>query len=130
MQWRRLKFMQFACIPGVKSQLPPVSCRKRVSVVKSFLSCCRLLRRLEEVALWNSNEYGSGDRGNGDGSQDCLDEDGVLDGTKSRLLNPHLTIENFADDIPMIVFGNPWLIFVAVVGTKTVEGSFLEIKVG
>lgn len=122
--------MQFTCIPGVKSQLPPVSCRERVSVVKSFVSWFAFLRRLEEVALRNSNEDGSGDGSDGDGDEDCLDENCVLNGTKSRFLNPYFTIEDLADDISVIVFGDPRLILVAVVRAKTVEGSFLEVKVG
>lgn len=47
-------------------------------------------------------------------TEDSLDEDRVLDLAQRGLLDPNLTVKDFADDVALLVSCNPRLIFVAV----------------
>ena len=80
--------------------------------------------QLVVVAFWertkNSHGYCSDDQPASEG----LTEDGVLDLPKRRLLNPDLTIEDFADDVTFLVFGHPGFVFVAIGAAESVERTF------
>ncbi len=69
----------------------------------------------------DSQEDGSDDRRDDKGGKQSLHEDGILDLTKSRLLNPDLSVEDLADDIALVVFSDPRLIFVAIGRPQAVE---------
>lgn len=47
-------------------------------------------------------------------TETSLEEDRVLDGSKGWLLDPHFAVEDLSNDIPSVVVGNPWFVFVAV----------------
>jgi hypothetical protein len=84
-------------------------------------------RLLESVALRDGAEDTDDDCSNDHGYDDSLQEDGVLDLPESWLLDPHLTVEDLPDEIPLFVFRNPWFVFVAVMRPKAVERSSLQI---
>ena len=60
-------------------------------------------------------------------AKQSLDEDGILNLSEGRLLDPNLTVEHLADEIPFLVPGNPRLILIAVARSETVEGAFGHI---
>ena len=86
--------------------------------------------QLVVVAFWerakNSHGYGSDDQPASEG----LTEDGVLDLPKRRLLNPDLTIKDFANDVTFLVFGHPGFVFVAIGAAESVEGTFAHLHRG
>lgn len=57
-----------------------------------------------------------------------MKEDGVLDLSKCRLLNPNLPVEDFAYHIALLVLGDPWLVLVGIAATKCVERVFLHLE--
>lgn len=74
----------------------------------------------------------SAENANRDGSDDqrtskSLQEDGVLDLPESRLLDPDLAIEDLADDVAFLVFGDPGFVFVAVGAAKSVKRTFAHV---
>lgn len=83
--------------------------------------CFGSKEHLELVSLGNCTEDADYDGRDDDRYDDGLQEDGVLDLAKSGFLNPHLAVEHLADNIALVVFGNPWFVFVAVMGAKAVE---------
>jgi hypothetical protein len=83
--------------------------------------CFGSKEHLELVSLRNCTEDANYNGCDDDRYDDGLQEDGVLDLAKSGLLNPHLAVEHLPDNIALVVFGNPWFIFVAVMGAKAVE---------
>ena len=56
-----------------------------------------------------------------------LQEDGVLDLPESGLLNPDFPIQDFADDVALLILGNPGFVLEAVGATKRVEGTFTHV---
>lgn len=70
--------------------------------------------RLVEIAMWNGAEDTSEDGGDDECSEKRLDENSVLDLTKSRFIDPDLAVEDFAEDIALLVLRDPGLVFVAV----------------
>jgi hypothetical protein len=82
---------------------------------------------LEFVTFRDGAEDTDDDCSNDHGCDDGLQEDGVLDLPESWLLDPHLTVEDLPDEIPLFVFRNPWLVFVAVMSPKTIERSSFEV---
>jgi hypothetical protein len=84
-------------------------------------------RLLEFVALRDGTEDTNDDCSNDHGYDDGLQKDGILDLSESWLLDPHLTVEDLPDEIPLLVFCNPWLVFIAVTRPKAIERSSLEI---
>jgi hypothetical protein len=84
-------------------------------------------RLLEFVALRDGTEDADDDCSNDHGCDDGLQKDGILDLSESWLLDPHLTVEDLPDEIPLLVFCNPWLVFIAVTRPKAIERSSLEI---
>lgn len=69
------------------------------------------------------NRDGSDDQGTTDG----LQEDGILDLAEGWLLDPYLTIKDFADDVALLVLGDPWLIFVGICTTEAIDRRFGHI---
>ena len=86
--------------------------------------------RLVESALGDCNEYSNSDGRDDKRTDDRLQEDCVLDLTQSRLLDPHLAVEDFADDVTFLVFGHPGFVFIAVATSKGVETAFAELEIG
>lgn len=76
------------------------------------------------VSFRQSTEDPYGDGSDDERTADGLEEDGVLDLAKSWLLDPHLTIEDLADEVTLFVFGDPRLIFIAVGTSECIERSF------
>lgn len=66
--------------------------------------------RLEEVASRNGAEDADCNTAEDERTKDRLDEDSILDLAESGLLNPDLAVEDLADDVALLVFGDPWLI--------------------
>ena len=66
------------------------------------------------VAFWECTENSHRDGRDDQCTSDSLNEDGVLDLSKSRLLNPDFTIKDFTDDVSLFVFGDPGFVFVAI----------------
>jgi hypothetical protein len=84
-------------------------------------------RLLEFVALRNGTEDTDDDCSNDHSCDDGLQKDGILDLSESWLLDPYLTVKDLPNEIPLLVFRNPWLVFVAVTRPKAIERSSLEI---
>lgn len=81
----------------------------------------------------DSAENANDDNGHDECSPDSLEEDGILDLAEGRLLNPNLAIEDLADDVALVVLGDPRLVLVAVGGgvrLEAVERIRLEVKAG
>lgn len=55
------------------------------------------------------------------GAEDGLQEDGILDPAKGRLLDPHLAVEDFADEIALLVLGHPRLVLEAIAELVRIE---------
>lgn len=83
---------------------------------------------LEEVSFRNGNEDAHRDSCNDKSASDSLEEDGVLNLAQSRLLYPDLTIEDFSEDVPFLILGDPRLIFVAISAAEAVEGGFAHFE--
>jgi hypothetical protein len=86
--------------------------------------------RSEEVALWECAEDSCRDGRKDEGAEDGLEEDGVLDLSESWLLDPDFAVEDLADEIALLVFGHPWLVFPAVarvLGCMTLERIGLHV---
>ena len=66
---------------------------------------------LEVVALGDGAEDADGHGGDDEGTDDGLDEDGVLDLAESRFLNPDFAVKHLSDNIALLISGDPWLIF-------------------
>lgn len=83
-----------------------------------------------EVAVRHSAEDPDNDERDDSGTEDRLNENGVLDLTQGRLLDPDLSVEDLADYIALLVLSDPWLILVTVAGSmgcETVERVALQI---
>ena len=72
---------------------------------------------LEEVAVRYSAEDANEHGREHEGAEQTLEEDGVLDLAKSRLLDPDLAVEDLADDIALLVPRDPWLVLPRVAGS-------------
>jgi len=72
------------------------------------------MRRLEEVAFRKGTEYADDEDRESQGTENSLQEDGVLNLAKGGLLDPDLAIEDLADKVPFLILGNPWLVLIAV----------------
>ena len=66
---------------------------------------------LEEVAVRYSAEDADENTREHEGAEQTLQEDGILNLAKRRLLNPDFAIEDAADDVALGVLGYPWLVF-------------------
>jgi len=64
-----------------------------------------------------SAEDADDDEGHDCGAKDRLQEDGILDLAQGRLLDPDFSVKDLADDVALFVFGDPWLVLVAVAGS-------------
>ena len=84
---------------------------------------------LESVAFRNRTEHTDYDGSDNECYNDSLQEDGVLNLSESWLLNPHFTVEYFADNISLLVLHNPWLVFIAVTRTEAVKGTSFHIVI-
>lgn len=82
------------------------------------------LHRSIEVAVWHRAKDTDEDCRKDKCSNECLDEDGVLNLAESGLLDPNFTVEDLPNDIAFLVLGNPRLVLVAV-GPRRFEGIFL-----
>lgn len=69
---------------------------------------------LEVVSIRESAEDASDDDGQDKRAEDRLQKDGVLNLAEGWLLNPDFAIKDLADNIALLVFGDPWLVLVAV----------------
>lgn len=69
------------------------------------------MQRLEEVALRDGTEDADSHTRDDQSTQDGLDEDGILYLAQSRLLDPDFAIEDFANNVALLIPGNPWLVF-------------------
>lgn len=69
---------------------------------------------LVEVAFWNENEDDHKDGRTDKGTKTSLEEDGVLNLAQGGFLDPDLAVEDLSDDIALLIFRDPGLIFVAV----------------
>lgn len=76
---------------------------------------------LIEVAPGNHNKDHHQDRRAQDRTEDSLNEDGVLDLAKGGFLDPDLTVEDLADDVALVVLGDPGFVLVASVGPEGVH---------
>jgi hypothetical protein len=47
--------------------------------------------------------------------------------SESWLLNPHLAVKHLPDDIALVVFRDPWFVFVAIMGAKAVKRSSFQV---
>ena len=79
------------------------------------------------ATFWDSTEDPHRDGRDDQRTSDSLQEDGVLDLPKSWLLDPDFAIQDFADDVPFLVFGNPGFVLVAVGAAKGVERTFAHV---
>lgn len=68
----------------------------------------------EEVAFGNCAKDANSHARDYEGAENGLDEDGILDLAKSRLLNPDLAIKDLADKVALLVTRHPWLVFVRI----------------
>lgn len=82
------------------------------------------------VAFGKCTKYSHGNRSDDQCTSKGLHEDGVLDLTKSGLLDPDFAIKNFTDDVAFLVFGDPGLVFVTVGAAESVERAFAHIQRG
>ncbi len=83
--------------------------------------------RSVKVSFWKSNENCHANGRDDEGTTNCLEEDGILDLAESWLLDPNFTIENLADYVAFLVFGDPRFIFIAVVAAETVKWASLHL---
>lgn len=67
-----------------------------------------------EVALRERTEDAHGNSSDDQRTTESLEEYRVLDLAKSRFLDPYFAIENFPDEVTLLVLGDPGFIFVAV----------------
>ena len=72
------------------------------------------------IAFWESAKDPHRDGSDDQCTAQGLEKDGVLDLAESRLLDPDLAIEDFADEVPLLVFGNPRFVFVGIGAAKCV----------
>ena len=72
---------------------------------------------LEEVASGDCAEDTDSNTADDERTEDGLDENGVLDLAKSGLLDPDLAVEDLADDIALLVPGDPRLVLPRVAGS-------------
>ena len=84
---------------------------------------------LVEVAVRDGAKDADNDAGKYQGSQDRLNENGILNLTKSWLLDPDLAIKDLTNDVAFLVLGNPGLIFEAVriVGDQALGRHFASL---
>lgn len=75
-----------------------------------------------EVARRDRKEDCSQDQAAKNSTKYRLDEDCILNLSKSRLLDPGFAIEDLPDTVTLLVLGNPGLCLVAVVAVEAVEG--------
>lgn len=67
-----------------------------------------------KVSMRNSTEYTDDDKRNYSRTENRLQEDCILNLAQGWLLDPDLTIENLADEVALFVFGDPWLVLIAI----------------
>lgn len=72
---------------------------------------------LEKVASGDCAEDTDSNTTDNERTEDGLDENSVLDLAKSGLLDPDLAVEDLADDIALLVPGDPWLVLPRVAGS-------------
>jgi hypothetical protein len=72
------------------------------------------LSALEVVALGNGTEDTDSYSGDDESADDSLNEDGILDLAESRFLDPDFAVEDLADNVALLVPGDPWLVFPGV----------------
>ena len=84
---------------------------------------------LVKVSCGKCTEDANGDSGHDQSTSHGLEEYRILDLAKRRLLDPDLTIEDFPEDIALLVFGDPGLVFVAVGATHSLKGALGHVKV-
>ena len=82
------------------------------------------------VAFWERTKNSHRDGRDDQSASKGLTEDGVLDLPKRRLLNPDLTIKDFADEVTFLVFGHPGFVFVAIGAAESVERTFAHFHRG
>lgn len=76
---------------------------------------------LVEISLGNGAEDTHGDSSDDQCTNNGLQEDCVLDLAESGLLDPDFAIQDFADEITLLVFSNPRFVFVAIGAGEGVE---------
>ena len=69
---------------------------------------------LIEIAAWHSAEDSDKQGREQESTDECLNEDGVLNLSKSWLGDPDFAVEDFADDVTLLVSGDPRFIFEGV----------------
>ena len=79
------------------------------------------------VAFWDSTEDPHRDDCDDQRTSESLYEDGVLDLSESRLLDPDFTIKDFTEDVTFLVLDDPRFVLVAVGAAERVEGTFAHI---
>ena len=70
--------------------------------------------RSVEVTVRDSAEYGGQNTRSDKGTNQRLNENGVLDLSKCWLLDPDLTIKDFTNDVALLILGDPRFVLVAV----------------
>ena len=71
--------------------------------------------------ITHSQKDGGYDGPDNKGGDESLEENGVLDLTKSGFFNPNFTVKDFADDIALLILGDPGFIFIAVARSQGIE---------
>lgn len=84
-------------------------------------------RSLVEIPLRKRAKDPHRDGCENDGTDEGLNEDGILDLAQRRFLDPYFAVEYLADDVALLVLDDPRFIFVAVVTTHTLERVFLHL---
>ena len=101
---------------GIEKKITYEKCERQENVAKAkFCSSetwtSRENNRLEVSAFGDGAEDADSDCRYEECAEDGLEEDGVLNLAKSRLLDPHLAVEDLADNVAPLVFRHPWLVF-------------------
>lgn len=76
-----------------------------------------------------STENADGDCSDDDRPSEGLEKDGVLNLAKSWLLDPHFTVEDLAEDVTLLVLGNPGFVLIAIGTAHRVERAFAHVEV-
>lgn len=83
--------------------------RRRVALSRQW--------RLEEVARGNSAKDADSNAADNERTKNGLDKDRVLDLAESGLLDPNFAVKHLADDIALLVLGDPGLVLPRVAGS-------------
>jgi len=77
--------------------------------------------RSDEVAFRNSHKDSSENGTTDNAAENGLEENGILNLAKCRLLHPGLAIEDLPDDVAVLILCNPGFSLIAVVSVERVH---------